>query len=151
MSYGTTSFDTGPSPDVSVHRDSTGAGLIPTAKLIDATEGSSSPIGVDANPLRVRPRVRGTADYDSGLTAVPTGLTQLTAATVYLQSAFFHNTHATAAITVTVQNTAGLKFLDAVPLGPKEWIRVPLDYRSSLGLHWQVSASGVNGQIIGET
>lgn len=72
------------STTVPVRGDTIAGGVVQAFKELDATEESSTPIGTDANPKKVKPRRRGTADYDSGNFAVNDGApSQVTAATIF--------------------------------------------------------------------
>lgn len=54
MAYGTSSIDPGSNPTTDVYVDTVGGKNIQGIKLIDATEGSTTPVGTNTNPLRTR-------------------------------------------------------------------------------------------------
>jgi hypothetical protein len=55
MAYGHYDIDPGPSPTLQIAVDVIAGQGWPTSKLIDPTAGSTTPIGVESNPLRARP------------------------------------------------------------------------------------------------
>lgn len=149
MAYGASSVDTGPSPDLDLHRDLIASVAYPTAKLIDATEGSTAPIGVAANPLKVRVFQRGTQAFDTGFVAVPTGDTVVTSGTVWADSVWIHNTTANVR-RITIQNTGGTKLLNDVQLMPEQVLVLPRYKAEMVGIRWQADAAGIVAQIVGE-
>jgi hypothetical protein len=110
VSFGARTFaggTTGALPDISTRVDTVSGQDIQVAKLADATEGSNTPVGTDANPLKTKPRRWGTQDFNTGLVAVTNGApTSITAATVYPERAFATNKSTTTSQKLTLTNTA---------------------------------------------
>jgi len=125
MGYQGDSIDPGTNPTLSVYNDATGSGHVQGIKNIDPTAGSTSPIGVDSNPVRVRQRRRGTSDYDSGSVAVAASSTAITSSTVYLEGGYIVNL-TDQVHPVTVTDTNGDEILNAYPLQPHETKDLPV-------------------------
>lgn len=118
-------------------------------KLADATEGSSSTIGVDANPLRVRPRRRGTSDYDSGRVAVAATLTTITASTIYPEALLITNVTDTQRW-FTLTNGADAEYLSQYPVAPRNTVVLPLSPIELVGVRMRAEvASALIAQIAG--
>lgn len=86
--------------------------------------------------------------FDTGLMAVPTGLTVVTAGSPWLMGMTFANPTA-AAINVTVTNTAGLALLPAMEIPAGLTISIEFAFQPAVGLKWLASGAGLNGQIWG--
>jgi len=125
VSYTTSPIDAGSNPTLAVAVDNIGGTLYQAFKDIDPTAGSSTPIGTDANPKRVRSRRRGTADYDSGNVDVASSLTAVTSATIYPLGGYLVNlTDSIQRVTVT--DTAGAYVLKNFPLQPNDTKAIPI-------------------------
>jgi hypothetical protein len=149
MAFGTTSIDPGSSPSVAVAQDTVAGGIYQRVKLADPTEGSASAIGNDANPQKVKPRRRGTADYDSGMSAVPNVSTAVTASTTYVERLIVTNiSDAQRAFSLT--NTAGDEVISQLPIAPHETRVFDLGGAELVGIKWLASAAAaVRAQIVG--
>jgi hypothetical protein len=149
MAYGPTEIDPGSSPSVPVAGDVIATVVYQATKDIDATEGSTSPIGVDANPKKVKNRRRGTADYDSGRVAVDTPApAEVTAATIYPESGIVSNTTASARV-LTLTNSADDTLL-ILTLAPKSTVQLPVPASGAwVGLKAGADGAGVVLQIAG--
>lgn len=144
MSHTTTAIaggTTGALPDANVAIDRNGSADYQRLKLADATEGSTTPIGTDANPLRVRNRRRGTSDYDSGRVAVGATLAAITTATVYPEVILVTNTSVTQRW-VTLTNTAGDEWISQYPVAPRQTVTFHLSPLELVGLKAQAEAAG---------
>lgn len=127
MSFGTdivAGGTTGSLPDVAVASDQIAGAKYQRLKLADPNADQTGAYGIDSNPMRVRPRRQGTADYDSGSVAVASAITAVTTATVYVEGILLVN------LTSQVQNvdltdTAGAEILKAFPLQANETRVIP--------------------------
>jgi hypothetical protein len=138
---------TGSLPDAAVAIDRISSADYQLTKATDPTVGSTSPIGVDANPLKVKARRAGTSDYDSGLVAVASpSPTAVTTATIYPEQGFIANP-TSSAIDVTLTNTAGTTFL-VVTIAAKSSIPFPCG-GALVGLKAGGSASGLILNVLG--
>jgi hypothetical protein len=149
MSYGSSLVFSGPTPDLPLSRDSISGILYPTTKLIDATEGSIAPIGVAANPLKVRAWQRGTQAFDTGLLEVPLIDTAVTGVSVWADLVWIHNTTSNVR-RLTIQETGGAKLLNDVQLLPEQVLALPRGKAVMVGIRWQADGAGVMAQIVGE-
>lgn len=149
MSFGNTSVDPGANPSVAIARDLVSSAIYQRVKLANPTENSVDPIGVDAYPMTVKPRRRGTSDYDSGRTAVTTTLTSVTTATVYIEKVIITNiTDAQHWFTLT--NTANAEWISRLGLSPRETRTIDLGFAAMVGLKVQSDAdSAVVAVIVG--
>lgn len=87
--------------------------------------------------------------FDTGLVEVPTSLTVVSIATLYLMGAYFNNTTA-AMITITVTNTAGVGLASALEVPAGMPLRLPIElFQPTVGLKWQASGAGLKGQMFG--
>lgn len=143
MPFGTASIDAGTNPTIPVAEDTISGAVYQRVKLADGTADATGAIGIDSNPLRVRSRRRGTADYDSGNVSVAAASTAVTSATVYVLGGYVVNL--TDQIqTVTVTDTAGDEILSAYPLQPHETKELPLrDEVALVGIKAFAGAAGV--------
>lgn len=90
-------------------------------------------------------------DFDTGYVAVPTSLTAITTAIVYMAGQRFTNTTSSAR-TVSLVDTAGGAILSEYPIGPHGSIPSPaINFEPSTGLKWQASDTGVVGKLWGWT
>lgn len=88
--------------------------------------------------------------YDSGLVTLPTTLTVVTASTIRARGVLLCNL-TTAAVTVTITNTAGTQYLQDYPLQAGMTVYVPMGDATMVGVKWQASAAAsVNGQVVGD-
>jgi hypothetical protein len=149
MSFGTRSVDPGTSLTLPVAVDTIAGAEYQRVKLADPTADATGAFGVDANPLRVRSRRRGTTDYDSGLVNLPSTETQLFSGTVYLTQLFFHNLTGNIQ-RLNVRNTAGVYLFKDYDLEPHAIINLQCNEAAIVGLHWQAAnANAISGQIVG--
>ena len=149
MANGSVGIDPGASPSVEVAVDTIADVNFQRNKLVDGTEGSTSAIGVNANPLKVQPRVRGTADYDSGISAVPNTSTAVTATTTYVDKILVTNASDTQR-TFSLTNTAGGEIISQFPIAPRNTHVFDLGGMEMVGIKWLASASSaIRGQIKG--
>jgi len=87
--------------------------------------------------------------FNTGLMAVPTGLTVISTDTVYLMGAFFSNPSGTS-ITILLTNTAGDALAPTMEVPAGMAIRVPIElFQPTVGLKWQAGGSGLKGQVYG--
>lgn len=150
MPFQSQNIDAGSNPTIPVAVDLTGGAQYQRVKLANPTADQAGAWGTDADPLRVRSRRRGTSAYDSGVLTVPGSDTEVTSATVYVETVYLHNT-STSVVKVTLQNTAGVKYLNQVEMLPKGIMVLSLGGMSIVGIRWEAdTASAVNGQIVGE-
>lgn len=140
---------TGALPDAAVAIDRIAGSDYQLNKLVDATVGSTSPTGVDANPLVVKNRRRGTSDYDSGLVSVAVGApAAVTGATIYPEGGFLSNTSTTER-KVTLTNTAG-STIAVVDVAPENTIPLPVPGGGAwVGLKAGADGAGVVLQVAG--
>lgn len=125
MPFGTTSIDPGATPSVPVARDSIGGDIYQRVKIANPNADNAGAYGIDSDPIRVRPRRKGTADYDSGNVAVANGApASVTTSTVNLEGGYVSN-NSTSNRLVTIQNTADLVHW-AFLLGPQEHRALPI-------------------------
>lgn len=150
MSYGTTSIDPGTSPSVGVASDAIASVVYQRIKLADATEGATTGIGIAGNPLKVQPRRLGTADYDSGNSAVPSSLTAVTASTIYPEGGYVTNI-GDVDKWFTVTNTAGDEVCSRLVIAARSTVRLPFAPGMALvGLKWQAeTVSCLRAQVWG--
>jgi hypothetical protein len=87
-------------------------------------------------------------NYDTGLMAVPTGLTVVTAGSPWIMGMLFSNPTA-ASITVLVTNTAGDAIIPTVEVPAGMDIPRAYPFIPCVGLKWQASGAGLKGQIWG--
>lgn len=114
-------------PDPVVAIDNIGGRDYQITKLYDATVDSTTPIGTDSNPMRVRDRRRGTSDYDSGSVSVAANATPqaVTASTIYALGGYVVN-RTDQVQKVTITDTAGDEILKSCPLQPGESKPLPI-------------------------
>lgn len=126
MSFGTSPIDAGTNPTLGVATDNVGGVLVQRIKLVDPNADQAGAYGIDSNPMRVRPRRLGTADYDSGSVAVASGAPGVvTAATVFLEGLILVNLSALVQI-VNLTDTAGAEICKDFPLAPNQTFPVPV-------------------------
>jgi hypothetical protein len=148
MAHGTASIDPGSSPSVAVAVDAISGAHYQRTKLADATEGSTSPIGIDANPLRVRNRRRGTSDYDSGRVEVTNGSpASVTSSTIYPEAATVCNP-TDSARKLTLTNTAD-QTLVVMTVAPQTTVPVPVAGGAWVGLKAGADGSGLLLHVAG--
>jgi hypothetical protein len=149
MAYTDVDIDPGATPSVPVAVDAISSVNYQINKLADGTEGSTSAIGVDANPFKVKNRRRGTADYDSGRVAVATpDPAEVTASTIYPESGIVTNT-TTSARVLTLTNAADDTLL-ILTLAPKSTVQLPVPASGAwVGLKAGADGAGVVLQIAG--
>ena len=130
----------------------------PSARNIDPGTSPTAPVavkvkgGLEFQQVSLIEGDGATDDYDSGLVAVPTADTQLTAATVYVKTVRFFNRHQTAVRKVRLRNTAGIFRYEDLELQPKQAFEVTYGKANAMvGLHWSHDggAGEVTGQITG--
>lgn len=149
MSFGSTGIDPGSSATTLVAVDTISSVEYQRFKLADATEGATTGIGINANPLKVQPRRRGTADYDSGMSGVPASSTSLTTSTTYVERVIVTNI-SDAQRSFSLTNTAGDEIISQLPLAPRETRVFDFGGASFVGLKWLASTvSTVRGQVVG--
>lgn len=119
MTFGPVSIDPGTNPSVPVAIDSVSGADYQRIKLADPTADQTGAFGIDSNPMRVRPRRQGSADYDAGSVAVAGALTAVTTATIYLVGLLLVNLTSQVQL-VDVTDTAGNEILKAYPLQPND-------------------------------
>jgi hypothetical protein len=155
MAYGTSTVaggTTGTLSDVPVAQDTSGGAVFQRTKDTDGTEGSTTAIGIDSNPKRVRPRRRGTADYDSGVFAVdgadPIVPGVVTAATIYPESGVLINDSQQVREVRWTNSAGGL--LGVATIQPKQAVQMPLPASGAwVGLKIGASGDSVRAQIAG--
>lgn len=128
MSFGTDTLDNGSLTDFEVAKDGIGGAGYQRVKEANPNEDEIGAYGIDTDPVRVRPRRRGTADYDSGNVTVTGDLTTqqaVTASTVYLEGGFVHNPNASTA-RVTITDTAGAPIWTSKPIAANETVELPI-------------------------
>lgn len=143
MAYGSSTVaggTTGALPDVAVGKDNTAIGEVQAVKKLDPTAGSTTPIGTDANPEKVKPRRRGTSDYDSGRVAVGDTLAAVTTATIFPESLLVTNM-GDVQRWITVTDTAENHWVSQLPLAPRETRTIPFPPTSMVGVKMQASAA----------
>lgn len=150
MSFTTSSFDPGSSPTTPCAVDSVGGAQYQRTKLADPTEGNTGEWGNDAAPMRVRPRRRGTADYDSGLVAVTSGSpASVTATTIYPEGGTVSNTNSTGTRTLTLTDAAG-NAIGTLEIPAKNFVALPVPRSGSwAGLKAGADGTGVVLQVAG--
>lgn len=149
MAFGSVDIDPGNTPSEPVAADVISTVNYQRIKLADGTEGSTTATGINANPLKVQQRTRGTSDYDSGNSAVPAVDTEVTPTTTYVDKILLTNI-SDLARTVTLTNTAGNAILSQYALAPRSSVVLDLGGMECVGLRWSASAgSAVRGQIRG--
>jgi hypothetical protein len=137
------------SPDPAVAVDTVSGVDYERTKLADATEGSTSAIGVDANPLKVKNRRRGTSDYDSGRVSVTNGApASVTASTIYPEGGTLSNTgSSTRKVTLT---DAADNTLAVITLAAETTIELPVPKSGAWsGLKAGADGAGVVLQVSG--
>lgn len=116
---------TGALPDVAVATDQIAGAKYQRVKLADPNADQTGAAGIDSNPIRVRNRRQGSADYDSGSVAVANSLTAVTGATIYLEGFLLVNLTSQVQ-SVDVTDTAGNEILKAYPLQANDTKHFPL-------------------------
>jgi hypothetical protein len=136
-------------PNFLVHLDRVSGGDYQYTKLKKSTAGSQVSTGVDADPLIVANRRRGTSNYDSGLVAVTNGApASVTASTIYPEGGTLANT-STGVREVTLTTGADAAIMTLV-LGPKSVIPLPVPKSGSwAGLKAGADGTGVVLQVAG--
>jgi len=127
VSFGTDTVaggTTGALPDVAVASDQVAGAKYQRLKLADPNADQTGAYGIDSNPMRVRPRRQGTADYDSGSVAVAANVTAVTGATVYVEGMLLVNLTSQVQF-VDVTDTAGNEILKAYPLQANDTKPIP--------------------------
>lgn len=118
-------------------------------KLADATTDATTGIGIDANPLKVKNRRRGTSDYDTGISAVPASATQVTASTTYLERILLTNITA-AQHTFSLTDAADAEVISQYPVGPRMSVVLDLGGMALAGIKWSADqALAIRAQILG--
>lgn len=118
-------------------------------KLADATTDATGGIGIDSNPLRVRDRRYGTADYDSGQVAVPSSTTSVTTSTVYIETILITNASATQR-NYSLTDTAGNTLLDQFEVAPRNTVVLNMGGMAIVGIkHFASAVSALRVQIRG--
>ena len=119
-------------------------------KQIDPTVDSTTPIGTEANPQKVKPARRGTSDYDSGLVAVGSGApASVTATTIYPEGGTVSNPHATQSRTLTLTNAADAA-IGTMLLPPLSFQELPVPKSGAwAGLKAGADGTGVVLQVAG--
>jgi hypothetical protein len=149
VSNTTSSIDPGSSPSLPVAVDSISSALYQRNKQVDPTEGSTSAIGVDANPWKVKPRRFGTSDYDSGRIVAPSSATQITATTTYVERILLTNLTDTER-SYTLTNAADAEVISQYPIAPRMSVVLDLGGMAIAGLkHLASAGSAVAIQIVG--
>jgi hypothetical protein len=140
---------TGALPDAAVAIDRIAGSDYQRTKLTESTTGSTTATGVDANPLKVLNRRRGTADYDSGLVSVTNGApASVTTATIYPEGGTLSNPGAIAG-DVTLTNTAN-GTIAVITMAPKSAIQLPVPRGGSwVGLKVGATVVGIVLQVSG--
>jgi hypothetical protein len=153
MAHGTRNIAAGTTgsltPDPAVAVDIISSVDYQRTKLADATEGSTSAIGIAANPLKVQNRRRGSADYDSGLVAVTNGSpASVTSSTIYPEGGFISNTSASQRkVTLT---DGGNNAIATINVAPESTIPMPIPKSGSwAGLKAGADGTGVVLQVSG--
>ncbi len=151
MAYQTDSIDPGTSPTLAIYNDATPSGHVQAIKLLDATSGSTTAIGVDGHPLRTAQRRRGTADYDSGSVSVTASLAAITSSTIYVLGGYVVNITNQVRL-VTLTDAAGDEVLSNYPLQPGETKDLPVrDGVAMVGIKVMAdTASAVKARVWGE-
>jgi len=109
-----------------------------TGPLTD-TELRASPVPVRNNP-----------SFDSGLVILTNSLTILTTSTILIIGILICNL-TTSVHTVTVTNTAGIKYLNAYPLQGNMTVFIPMGGIEAVGVKWNADANdSVTAQLVGE-
>jgi hypothetical protein len=141
MAFGTSSIDPGTSPTTGVAVDAIAGVQYQRTKAADPNEGSTGAYGIDTNPLRVRPRRRGTSDYDSGRVAVGSGApASVTASTIYPEGGTVSNTHATLTLELTLTDGSD-NSIGTLTIAPKTTIPLPVPKSGA----WAGLKAGGNG------
>jgi hypothetical protein len=140
---------TGSLADAAVAIDRVSSADYQYTKLKKSTAGSQVSTGVDADPLIVANRRRGTSNYDSGLVAVTNGApASVTASTIYPEGGTLANT-STGVREVTLTNGADAAIMTIV-IGPKSVIPLPVPKSGSwAGLKAGADGAGVVLQVAG--
>jgi hypothetical protein len=143
MSFGTISIDPGNAPSVAIASDTISSAVYQRIKQANPNADQTGAYGIDADPVRVRPRRRGTSDWDTGLSEVPTAgaLVAVISGTVYPEGGFITNvTDQVQWFTLT--NTAGREICSQWDLQPRETRELPFKPGASyLGLKWRAKDS----------
>jgi len=151
VSYGGTSVSAGDTPTISVARDQVAGRDYQAIKAIDPTEGSTTPIGTESNPTKVKPIRRGTTDYDSGLVEVTNGSpASVTSSTIYPEGGTIGNTSSSVR-TLTLTNTADAN-IAVMDLAPHSFLPLPVPQGGSwVGLKAGADGTGVVLQVAGRS
>ena len=150
MSFGNRPIDPGTNLVLPVAVDTIATVEYQRVKLVDPSADQTGAWGIDSNPIRTRPRIRGTQAFDTGLVELPTVSTEFTAVTFYMQTLFLHN-RTTSVRKVTISNSAQNAFrLDEAELLPKAVIALQFHAAAQVGLRWHADFTGVFAQIDGE-
>jgi len=149
VSFGTAAIDPGTTPSTQVAVDTIASAQYQRTKAANPNADQTGAYGVDADPVRVRPRRRGIADYDSGMLDVANGAPVLvTGTTIYPESGVLVNTTAAARL-VTVHDAAG-NVLAVVNVQAQDSRPLPLAV-SGAWVGWKIGAdgAGVRAQVAG--
>ncbi len=140
---------TGSLADAAVAIDRIAGADYQRTKLTKSTTGSTTATGVDADPLIVKNRRRGTADYDSGLVAVTNGApASVTATTIYPDGGTLANT-ATAQRKVTLTDGSN-NSIGIITLAPESMVPLPVPKGGAwAGLKAGADGAGVVLQVAG--
>jgi hypothetical protein len=140
---------TGSLADVPVATDSIAGAKYQRVKQANPNADQTGAYGIDTDPFRVRPRRRGTADYDSGIFDVTNGApASVTTATIYPEGGVVIN-DSTEVREVRWTNTADA-LLGVVQLQPKEPKPLPVPLAGSwVGLKMGANGANVRAQIAG--
>jgi hypothetical protein len=149
VSFGTSSIDPGAAPSLAVATDAIASALYQRVKQANPNADQTGAYGIDSDPVRVRPRRRGIADYDSGPVAVPNSApAAVTAAAIYPEGGYVVNSSAVP-VEVTVTDTAG-NLLFFQEIAPKKTEQLPFTPGMGItGLKWGANAAGISGQVWG--
>lgn len=128
MAFGTRTVaggTTGALADAPVAVDTVSSADYQRIKKVDPTEGSTTAIGIETNPEKVKPVRRGSSDYDSGLVSVTNGApASVTASTIYPEGGTVANT-ATSARKLTL-TTAADGSIAVMTLAPESFVPLPV-------------------------
>jgi hypothetical protein len=142
MAYGTNTVaggTTGTLADIPVATDTVAGAVFERTKDTDPTEGASIGIGIDSNPKRVRPRRRGTSDYDSGNVAIAASApAAVIGSTVYPEGGLVVNP-TDGPIVVTLTDGSDVTFFKKRVDGP-DVVTIPLTPGASLPGGWKAGA-----------
>jgi hypothetical protein len=149
VSFGTSSIDPGTAPTSAVAVDSIASALYQRTKAANPNADQTGAYGIDTDPVRVRPRRRGTADYDSGLVSVTNGVpASVTASTIYPEGGTVSNT--TAAVRKLTLTNAADATIAILTLAPETTIALPVPRAGAwAGLKAGADGAGVVLQVAG--